>query len=184
MKKAAIGVDIGGTSIKIGLVDAGTVELIHRFVKKIVSSADLVQKFEATWTPEQLESHFEAGKIIEEVLAAEPLNPKALWYGGLVALELGRADLVRTRWTSLLALKPPDRVAEVVREQHCAGAHARGGGGCLAPGVPTAYDDHIVFLRILVRAHRFSPSLFHVEQADKTFFFPLFSYAKGSEDGA
>jgi cytochrome c-type biogenesis protein CcmH len=59
----------------------------------------------------------EAGKIIEEVLAAEPLNPKALWYGGLVALELGRADLVRTRWTSLLALKPPDRVAEVVREQ-------------------------------------------------------------------
>ena len=33
----------------IGLVDAGTIELIRKFKKKVVSSADLVQKFEATW---------------------------------------------------------------------------------------------------------------------------------------
>jgi cytochrome c-type biogenesis protein CcmH len=59
----------------------------------------------------------EAGKLIEEVLAAQPTNPKALWYGGLVALELGREDLVRTRWTSLLALNPPEQVADVVRTQ-------------------------------------------------------------------
>jgi cytochrome c-type biogenesis protein CcmH len=59
----------------------------------------------------------EAGKLVEQVLAAEPANPKALWYGGLVALELGREDLVRTRWTSLLAMNPPEQVAEVVRQQ-------------------------------------------------------------------
>ena len=35
----------------IGLVDAGTVELIRKLKKKVVSSADLVQKFEASWTP-------------------------------------------------------------------------------------------------------------------------------------
>ena len=40
---------------------------------------------------------------------AEPANPKALWYGGLVALEHGREDDVRARWTRLLALNPPDR---------------------------------------------------------------------------
>ena len=51
----------------IGLVDAGTVELMRRFVKRVVSSADLVQKFEATWTPEQLQSHLDAGRIIERV---------------------------------------------------------------------------------------------------------------------
>ncbi|MGH9713339.1 MAG: M24 family metallopeptidase [Candidatus Acidiferrales bacterium] len=51
----------------IGLVDAGTVELIRKLKKKVVSSADLVQKFEARWTPEQLESHLEAGKIIDRV---------------------------------------------------------------------------------------------------------------------
>jgi Xaa-Pro dipeptidase len=51
----------------IGLVDAGTIELIRKLKKKVVSSADLVQKFEAAWTPEQLESHIAAGKIIDHV---------------------------------------------------------------------------------------------------------------------
>jgi Xaa-Pro dipeptidase len=51
----------------IGLVDAGTVELIRKLKKKVVSSADLVQKFEASWTPEQLESHLAAGKIVDRV---------------------------------------------------------------------------------------------------------------------
>jgi Xaa-Pro aminopeptidase len=51
----------------IGLVDAGTVELIRKLKKKVVSSADLVQKFEATWTDEQLTSHLEAGKRIDRI---------------------------------------------------------------------------------------------------------------------
>jgi Xaa-Pro dipeptidase len=49
----------------IGLVDAGTIELVRKLKKKVVSSADLVQKFEATWTPAQLESHLAAGKIVD-----------------------------------------------------------------------------------------------------------------------
>ena len=51
----------------IGLVDAGTVELIRKLKKKVASSADLVQKFEAAWTPQQIESHLEAGRIIDRV---------------------------------------------------------------------------------------------------------------------
>jgi len=51
----------------IGLVDAGTIELIRKLKKKVVSSADLVQKFEASWTPEQLESHIAAGRIVDRV---------------------------------------------------------------------------------------------------------------------
>ncbi len=38
-------------------VDAGTVELIRSFGLEVVTSADLVQRFEAVWTDEQLESH-------------------------------------------------------------------------------------------------------------------------------
>ncbi|MFZ3014151.1 MAG: M24 family metallopeptidase [Nitrospira sp.] len=38
-------------------VDAGTVELIRSFGLEVVTSADLVQQFEAVWTDEQLESH-------------------------------------------------------------------------------------------------------------------------------
>jgi Xaa-Pro dipeptidase len=51
----------------IGLVDAGTVELVRKLKKKVVTSADLVQKFEATWTPEQLLSHLEAGKLVDQI---------------------------------------------------------------------------------------------------------------------
>jgi cytochrome c-type biogenesis protein CcmH len=73
-----------------------------------------------------------AGALIEEVLIAQPGNPKALWYGGLVALELGREDVVRSRWTSLLALDPPEQVANIVRTQLA----AIGGGrsGTTSPG--------------------------------------------------
>ena len=59
----------------------------------------------------------DAGRLIEEVLAAEPNNVKALWYGGLVAQELGRQDELRARWTRLLALGIPEELANVVRAQ-------------------------------------------------------------------
>ncbi|HJY87149.1 MAG TPA: M24 family metallopeptidase [Candidatus Acidoferrales bacterium] len=51
----------------ISMVDAGTVELVRSLGRKVVSSADLVQKFEACWTPEQFESHLDAGRVIDRV---------------------------------------------------------------------------------------------------------------------
>jgi Xaa-Pro dipeptidase len=53
----------------IGLVDAGTVELVRKLKKKVVSSANLVQKFEASWSDAQLESHLDAGTIVDRVRA-------------------------------------------------------------------------------------------------------------------
>jgi Xaa-Pro aminopeptidase len=51
----------------VSMVDAGTVELLRSLGCKVVSSADLVQKFEACWTPEQFESHLAAGRVIDRV---------------------------------------------------------------------------------------------------------------------
>jgi len=51
----------------VSMVDAGTVELVRGLGCKVVSSADLVQKFEACWTPEQLQSHLEAGRVIDRI---------------------------------------------------------------------------------------------------------------------
>ena len=51
----------------IGLVDAGTIELIRKMKKKVVSSADLVQKFEASWTSAQLATHLEAGRLVDRI---------------------------------------------------------------------------------------------------------------------
>lgn len=53
----------------VAMVDAGTIELVRAAGAKVVSSADLVQKYEACWTPEQLESHLVAGEIIDRVIA-------------------------------------------------------------------------------------------------------------------
>lgn len=53
----------------VSLVDAGTVELVRSFGKNIVSSGDLVARFEAVWTEDQIRSHFEAGDVIDRVIA-------------------------------------------------------------------------------------------------------------------
>src|ERR1051326_1439779 len=53
----------------IGMVDAGTVELLRSFGKKIVSSGDLVARFEAVWSEEQIASHFAARDVIDRVTA-------------------------------------------------------------------------------------------------------------------
>ncbi|HEY2822599.1 MAG TPA: M24 family metallopeptidase [Candidatus Acidoferrum sp.] len=52
----------------IAMVDAGTIELVRAAGAKVVSSADLVQKYEACWSMQQLESHVAAGKIIDRVI--------------------------------------------------------------------------------------------------------------------
>src|SRR5258707_5444373 len=52
----------------VAMVDAGTVELVRRFGPKVVSSADLVQKYEACWSTAQLESHLSAGGAIDRIV--------------------------------------------------------------------------------------------------------------------
>jgi len=54
----------------ISLVDGGTVELLRGLGKNIVSSADLVAQFEATWSEEQIQSHFAARDAIDSITAA------------------------------------------------------------------------------------------------------------------
>jgi Xaa-Pro dipeptidase len=54
----------------VSLVDAGTVELIRAQGCKVVSSADLVQEFEAAWTPGQLATHRAAGREIDRITQA------------------------------------------------------------------------------------------------------------------
>jgi Xaa-Pro dipeptidase len=49
-------------------VDAGTIELIRSFGAEILSSADLVQRFEAVWTDEQLESHRYAVTVLRRIV--------------------------------------------------------------------------------------------------------------------
>src|SRR5215470_16634686 len=54
----------------ISLVDAGTVDLIRGLGKNVVSSGDLIAQFEATWSEEQIKTHFAARDSIDEITAA------------------------------------------------------------------------------------------------------------------
>jgi len=52
----------------VGTVDAGTVELVRRSGVRVVSSGDLVQRFEACWSDRQLASHLAAGRKIDRIV--------------------------------------------------------------------------------------------------------------------
>jgi Xaa-Pro dipeptidase len=53
----------------VAMVDAGTIELVKSCGVKVVTSADLVQKYEACWTAQQLQSHLLAGKEVDRIVA-------------------------------------------------------------------------------------------------------------------
>jgi Xaa-Pro aminopeptidase len=67
----------------VAMVDAGTVELVRSCGAKVVSSADLVQRYEACWSKQQLDSHLAAGRVIDRIvsdafqLAAKCVREKA-----------------------------------------------------------------------------------------------------------
>jgi len=51
----------------VSLVDGGTLELVRSAGVEVVTSANLVQLFEARWTEEQLEMHLEAGRRVDRI---------------------------------------------------------------------------------------------------------------------
>ena len=53
----------------VSMVDAGTIEVLREMGKTIVSSADLVSRFEAVLTAEQIASHYQAQKSIDEIVS-------------------------------------------------------------------------------------------------------------------
>lgn len=52
----------------VSRVDAGTIELIRSYGAEVVSSADLIQIFEARWTDRQLESHQFAAAALRRIV--------------------------------------------------------------------------------------------------------------------
>ena len=56
-------------------------------------------------------------ELFEQALALEPQQPKALWYGGLAAVQAGDTVLARQRWTALLQQQLPDELRTVLTEQ-------------------------------------------------------------------
>lgn len=52
----------------VAMVDAGTIEQVRAAGAKVVSSADLVQKYEACWSEEQFAGHLAAGREVDRIV--------------------------------------------------------------------------------------------------------------------
>ena len=77
----------------VSLVDAGTVELVRGFGKEVVSSADLISRFEAVLSAEQIASHYRAQAAIDGLL---PLGWQ--WLRGELDAERGVTEYSMQQW--------------------------------------------------------------------------------------
>ncbi len=94
----------------------------------------------------------EAGDLIDEVLGEEPRNQRALWYGGLVAMQRGRDDVAVSRWQTLLETNPPPEMAAELRSQIAAltGRAPPAGSGGEAGSQAAAADGPTIELDVRV----------------------------------
>lgn len=72
---------------------------------------------EALVLTDQSSMNGRAAVLIEEALKLQPNHPKALWYGGLVALQVENLPVARDRFKALLALNPPQQVRTLLERQ-------------------------------------------------------------------
>ena len=85
----------------------------------------------------------DAGELVEQVLAADPANPKGLWYGGLRASATGQDVVAVQRWRAMLEGPVTPEVRAIVEgELNRLGAGAGVDTGAVAaaasPGTPAA----------------------------------------------
>lgn len=83
----------------VSLVDAGTVDLVRASGVEVVSSADLVQQFEARWTNEQLEMHLEAGRRVDRARAEAFAFVRARLDANMPVTEYDVQQFIRERFS-------------------------------------------------------------------------------------
>ncbi len=84
----------------------------------------------------QLDSR--AGRLVEQALAIDPTNGKALFFGGAAAIRRGDLPAARDRFTQLLALNPPANVKTLLEQQIAAINQQLGAAGKGSPGLAAA----------------------------------------------
>jgi cytochrome c-type biogenesis protein CcmH len=86
-----------------------------------------------------------AGQLFDNAVALEPNNPKALFYGGIAAIERGNRALAADRWEALLALSPPPEIREILQQRV---AEWRGETLTAAPGAAVDESRAVVTARV------------------------------------
>ncbi len=92
----------------VSLVDAGTVDIIRGLGKNVVSAADLIAQFEATWTEEQIQTHFAARDAVDNITAAAfPEIGRRVRNGGATEYAIQQWFMEAFRRENLVTDDPP-----------------------------------------------------------------------------
>lgn len=93
----------------VSRVDAGTIELIRSFGTEVVSAADLIQRFEAVWTDEQLDSHRFAVTALRRIVDDAFAHVRSSLTAGrpLTEYDLQQFILTRIHDAGMVTSSPP-----------------------------------------------------------------------------
>jgi Xaa-Pro dipeptidase len=97
-KRIAMEYSPSGRLPYIGLVDAGTIELVRSFGLEIVSSADMVAYFQARLSPEQAEMHRKAAKLLVKIVNEAFELIKKHISGGVLINERMAVEYIKKRF--------------------------------------------------------------------------------------
>jgi Xaa-Pro aminopeptidase len=88
----------------VSLVDGGTLELVRDVGVEVVSSAGLIQYFEARWSADALESHLSAGRLIDSIRreAFQLIGERTRSGGSVQEFEIKQAILERFSQAGLI----------------------------------------------------------------------------------
>ncbi len=92
----------------VSLIDAGTVDLVRGMGVNVVTSADLIAKLEAVWTPQQIATHFAARDSVDRITtAAFQEIGRRVKAGGTTEFEIQKWLMEAFRRDNLVADAPP-----------------------------------------------------------------------------
>ena len=93
----------------VSRVDAGTVEMVRAAGVEIVSAADLIQRFEASLTREQLASHYRAARALRSIVDETFAEIGSSISGGQQVSEVSIQEFVMSRFAAkgLATYAPP-----------------------------------------------------------------------------
>lgn len=108
----------------------------------------------------------EVAPLLERALALAPADPRALWYGGHLALEQGDRALAERRWRALLEQPVPPELRHAI-EMQLAGAVPGAAAGGVAPtasGTPLFEIEVVVAPELAARVPAGAPLFVFVRE--------------------
>ena len=109
---------LGQSYVVMGRYAEAVPAYAHAYALTGDSNADLLADYaEAIIMADPSKLTTDAAPLLTKALQTAPENPKALWYGGLLAIAEHDKPLAVQRWQQLLAQNPPPGIRQLVVKQ-------------------------------------------------------------------